>query len=908
MDIPELQEIASSMSEDTLALNSSTSSEYGYLDLSEKVDLISTTLGAKPPSIPLREERISLGVETVFKAKGVAWNGVRKKCRIIKRKKKAQRRTKLRLSVHHIPFFSNTCCFPLHLGLEETQESRDSHDDANVNNSDIAVHALSYEEYLDYLQRCNAKRNEKIEYPYLELERTQSSFEKEGSHKTRMFTKDLEDKKRSNAVTSDGELELNEIHSPNLIIKETEPTSSPLSKLPITDTLEKDVEEETIPSSKMKERDHKAMDIQIVQSENNERTNAVIDTIMKSSEVLGNSTTVSSCPSINDSTIQKTNPAIFLSTKKNRSTKPSGLSAAKTESSKILSQSRKTSIMDSVDNKGVAAPALSPISKLLKNRKSIESSCKEKAKKAAARAKPRIEEARSLKSPKQIGQKKKEEVPTRTAQTKGAKKTPTVSARNFVKPRAQENRSLKGPKRIERKKKEQVPSNTDKNTNGNKKEKMKKAPVRARKPRSLKIPDQNEMKREQLLLLNSKTSSFVKRRKSLELSKEIFVDHGFADLLDEPQHIIDTIVENSEDSTVVAIPDESDDEDIENIEECSKNCEGLKVEENNSTQIEAIIPVVTPATSFASSPSDEAASRMPGLGLDQNVVDSNIYNTADTMKACEQPQMDVADLSGENESPTAPITVDIVKVDESVDENEETASIVSNTSMPLEGIPEYEIPASFSMQSCSSSLYSQGDVATKTGSREEESTSIVSDATFGLDDLIPKSFSMGSFNSSKSYFSFKSSRSELSTHEVEQCISFTVSELGRIHSMLDVEEMSCNSESTNGRDVLYFAKQSKTEIAALANLIERQIATEKDAASFVLEPPSVCSTNMDGLNLMQSQSYGSMKSAMSISKMSLLESHSMDRLIHEVNDLCTQIEDRIDNIVNDSAVEERRRE
>lgn len=905
MDIPELQEIASSMSEDTLALNSSTSSEYGYLDLSEKVDLISTTLGAKPPSIPLREERVSLGVETVFKAKGVAWNGVRKKCRIIKRKKKAQRRTKLRLSVHHIPFFSNTCCFPLHLGLEETQESRDSHDDMNVNNSDIAVHALSYEEYLDYLQRCNAKRNEKIEYPYLELERTQSSFEKEGSHKTRVFTKDLEDINRSNAVTSDGELELNEIHSPNLIIKETEPTSSPLSKLPITDTLEKDVEEETIPSSKTKERDHKAMGIQIVQSENHERTNAVIDTIMKSSEVLGNSTTVSSCPSINDSTIQKTDPAIFLSAKKNRSTKPSGLSAAKTESSKMLSQSRKTSIMDSVDNKGVAAPALSPISKLLKNRKSIESSCKEKVKKTTARAKPRIEEARSLKSPKQIGQKKKEEVRTRTAQTKGTKKTPTVSARNFVKPRAQEDRSLKGPKRIERKKKEQVPSNTDTNTNGNKKEKMKKAPARERKPRSLKIPDQNEMKREQLLLLNSKTSSFVKRRKSLELSKEIFVDHGFADLLDEPQHIIDTIVENSEDSTVVVIPDESDDEDIDNIEECSKNCEGLKAEENNSTQIEAIIPVVTPATYFASSPSDEAASRMPGL---ENVVDSDISNTVDTMKACEQSQMDVADLSGENESPTAPIIVDIVKVDESADENGETACIVSNTSIPLEEIPEYEIPASFSMQSCSSSLFSQGDVATKTGSREEERTSIVSDATFGLDDLIPKSFSMGSFYSSKSNFSFKSSRSELSTQEVEQCISFTVSELGRIHSMLDVEEMSCNSESTNGRDVLYFAKQSKTEIAALANLIERQIATEKDAASFVPEPPSVCSTNMDGLNLMQSQSYGSMKSAMSISKMSLLESHSMDRLIHEVNDLCTQIEDRIDNIVNDSAVEECRRE
>jgi len=48
------------------------------LNLNEKVDLITTTLSVKPPKLPLREECRSLGVECVYKAKGVGWNGVKK--------------------------------------------------------------------------------------------------------------------------------------------------------------------------------------------------------------------------------------------------------------------------------------------------------------------------------------------------------------------------------------------------------------------------------------------------------------------------------------------------------------------------------------------------------------------------------------------------------------------------------------------------------------------------------------------------------------------------------------------------------------------------------------------------------------------------------------------------------------
>ena len=55
MNIPELEAIASSCSEDTLALNSSTSSsssssdQFDDIQLRDLVDLVSTTLGAKPP-------------------------------------------------------------------------------------------------------------------------------------------------------------------------------------------------------------------------------------------------------------------------------------------------------------------------------------------------------------------------------------------------------------------------------------------------------------------------------------------------------------------------------------------------------------------------------------------------------------------------------------------------------------------------------------------------------------------------------------------------------------------------------------------------------------------------------------------------------------------------------------------
>ena len=107
------------------------------------------------------------------------------------------------------------------------------------------------------------------------------------------------------------------------------------------------------------------------------------------------------------------------------------------------------------------------------------------------------------------------------------------------------------------------------------------------------------------------------------------------------------------------------------------------------------------------------------------------------------------------------------------------------------------------------------------------------------------------------------------------------------------DSLSCTSESTSGRDILYFARQSKNEIAALQNLIEQHINLEKESGSFDVTPSVVSSRDID-----QSNSFGTMTSMKS--RMSLLESPSMDRLINEVNNLCTQIEDRIENIVNDT--------
>jgi len=213
---------------------------------------------------------------------------------------------------------------------------------------------------------------------------------------------------------------------------------------------------------------------------------------------------------------------------------------------------------------------------------------------------------------------------------------------------------------------------------------------------------------------------------------------------------------------------------------------------------------------------------------------------------------------------------------------------------------EYEIPANLSYESCHSSIFSKDQHSAKVLCNDD--TNSMDNDSFGLGDLIPQSFSLSSFMSAKSYLS---KRSTLSTEDVENCIAYTVSELGRIHSMLDEAEieatadnMSCTSESTNGRDVLYFARQSKTEIAALQNLIERHIDSERDSGSFDITPSIISSKEIDDMDINQSQSFGTMTSMKS--KTSLLESPSMDKLIGEVNDLCTLIEDRIENIVNDT--------
>jgi hypothetical protein len=144
------------------------------------------------------------------------------------------------------------------------------------------------------------------------------------------------------------------------------------------------------------------------------------------------------------------------------------------------------------------------------------------------------------------------------------------------------------------------------------------------------------------------------------------------------------------------------------------------------------------------------------------------------------------------------------------------------------------------------------------------------------------------------------------THaEVEQCISYTLSELGRIHSMLDdynvqsnTDSMSCTSESTEGRDALYYARQSKNEIAALHNLIEQQINKEKERSfnnGKLVTNGSCLSNNMA---VAESSSFETMMSAKS--QVSAVENQSLDRLILDVGKLCTDIETRIENIVNDT--------
>ena len=205
---------------------------------------------------------------------------------------------------------------------------------------------------------------------------------------------------------------------------------------------------------------------------------------------------------------------------------------------------------------------------------------------------------------------------------------------------------------------------------------------------------------------------------------------------------------------------------------------------------------------------------------------------------------------------------------------------------------EFTIPKTLSLESCHSSVYTE-----ERAPSIQDNRSTVSRDSFGLADLIPHSFSMDSFKSNKSVLTMRSNRTEKTSRsfqEAEQCITHSLSELARIHDKIqtdkmeeDAECMSCQSESTDGRDNLFWARQSKNEIAALQNLIEKQIVEEQDSGSF------------DGIA--QSFSFGTVSTMSTMkSKMTAAQAQSMDKLINEVNHLCSKIENRIENIVKDT--------
>ena len=172
MDSRGLEQMTSSMwlSEDTLVLNS-TPSELENLELYEKVDLIITTLGSKPPTVPLREERVSLGVECVYRAKGVAWSGVKKNCKRFNEKKIKKLKTKRHQEqgLPLPPMSGLICCAPFYdcLVNEEGRSSKSENDSTHLQGILQHFKALSYREYLEYLERCIAKRIEQIEFPYI---------------------------------------------------------------------------------------------------------------------------------------------------------------------------------------------------------------------------------------------------------------------------------------------------------------------------------------------------------------------------------------------------------------------------------------------------------------------------------------------------------------------------------------------------------------------------------------------------------------------------------------------------------------------------------------------------------------------------------------------------------------------
>mmetsp|Transcript_12693 Transcript_12693/g.15567 ORF Transcript_12693/g.15567 Transcript_12693/m.15567 type:complete len:1318 (-) Transcript_12693:43-3996(-) len=181
---------------------SSESSEFEDLNLNEKVDLVATTFGQSPPIMPLREERMSLGVECVFKAKGVGWQGVRKKRK--SEQINAQKKSNLFFPCNNYAMIWQ--CQPC-IGMGRLESIDDDNDIIaplymERNRTSHELKALTYVEYLQYLRRCQEKMKSGDEYKYIEIE-VDKQMEKDDSplRRQRIYTSQLiEPKDQDNSI------------------------------------------------------------------------------------------------------------------------------------------------------------------------------------------------------------------------------------------------------------------------------------------------------------------------------------------------------------------------------------------------------------------------------------------------------------------------------------------------------------------------------------------------------------------------------------------------------------------------------------------------------------------------------------------------------------------------------------
>lgn len=188
---------------------------------------------------------------------------------------------------------------------------------------------------------------------------------------------------------------------------------------------------------------------------------------------------------------------------------------------------------------------------------------------------------------------------------------------------------------------------------------------------------------------------------------------------------------------------------------------------------------------------------------------------------------------------------------------------------------------------------------------DEESTSKIEDSCSIFEDeridepaevfTIPKTSSMESYHSSVykeerapsvcddrnmiDTDSFGPSNAALRNKNNEQYLTYSLSEVARVYGNKmeeDAECMSCYSDHNEGKDSQIWAIQSKTEIAALQNFIDRQIVEGQGSISF-------------DCDISQSFSIGT-----------TVPARNIDNLINAVDDFCSRVEVRIDNIMKDT--------